>query len=380
MHITACYITKNEAQFLGRSLASIAGVPDETIVVDTGSTDETVAIARRYGATVLTFPWCDDFAAARNYALDHVPPSGDPDHWILFLDADESFAPPIRRAQLEELLTGSAAEGYFVRMLHDERDGQQSESWSTLRMFRFSPHLRYAGRIHEQVVHIDDRARPLTVAHAPRELVLHHLGYRAEVSEAKARRNLALLERDMREHGLQPGVEGYFAETKYALGDYEDAIRWAKAAIASPVIQVGAEAEPYHILLESLRHLGGREQEMARWAGRAIARFPEMPEFYGERGMTYSAMGRWSEARRDLIEALIRYEERVRGLRAPSRQGGYFTRRIAGQLAARLGEMLALAGDRAEAATWFRLAQRYAPDEPRVAAKVEQFRQTGEGE
>ena len=87
MKISACYIVKNEAAVLARSIESLQGNVDELLVVDTGSTDDTVALARRYGARVLQYIWQDDFAEARNFAIDQA--EGD---WIVFPDADEYFA------------------------------------------------------------------------------------------------------------------------------------------------------------------------------------------------------------------------------------------------------------------------------------------------
>ena len=95
MKISACVIAKNEAENLPRWLASMRVFADEMIVVDTGSTDETVAIARAGGAQVLHFDWINDFSAAKNFALDAA--TGD---WVVFTDADEYFteksAPRVR--------------------------------------------------------------------------------------------------------------------------------------------------------------------------------------------------------------------------------------------------------------------------------------------
>jgi glycosyltransferase involved in cell wall biosynthesis len=85
--IALCVIARDEAQFIGGCLASAAGAVDQIIVVDTGSTDETVSIARRHGATVVNHRWNDHFAEARNAALSHVQAD-----WILLLDADERLA------------------------------------------------------------------------------------------------------------------------------------------------------------------------------------------------------------------------------------------------------------------------------------------------
>jgi glycosyltransferase involved in cell wall biosynthesis len=85
--ISACLIVKNEEEMLPRCLASIAEC-DEIIVCDTGSQDSTVQIAQDFGAKVIHFDWCDDFAAARNFVKDHAS-----HEWVLSIDADEYLEP-----------------------------------------------------------------------------------------------------------------------------------------------------------------------------------------------------------------------------------------------------------------------------------------------
>ena len=84
--ISLCYIVKNCAQDLQRSLESAAKYVDEIIVVDTGSSDSTVDVAEKFGAKILHEPWQDDFSTPRNKALAEA--TGD---WIVFLDSDEFF-------------------------------------------------------------------------------------------------------------------------------------------------------------------------------------------------------------------------------------------------------------------------------------------------
>ncbi|MGB0333344.1 MAG: glycosyltransferase family 2 protein, partial [Planctomycetota bacterium] len=86
--ISLCMIAKNEASFLAGCLRSVRGVVHEMIVVDTGSTDDTVAIAEAEGAIVVHFPWCDDFARARNAGVERATGTH-----VLVLDADERLAP-----------------------------------------------------------------------------------------------------------------------------------------------------------------------------------------------------------------------------------------------------------------------------------------------
>ena len=81
--ISVCVIAKNEADVLGRCLESVKGL-DEIVVVDTGSTDNTKEIAKRYTDNVYDFVWCDDFSKARNFAIEQCTSD-----WILILDADE---------------------------------------------------------------------------------------------------------------------------------------------------------------------------------------------------------------------------------------------------------------------------------------------------
>src|SRR3989338_8433001 len=84
VRLSACLIVKNESLILSRCLESLRSFVDEIIVVDTGSTDNTMEIARSYDAQVKHFTWIDNFSAARNESLRHA--SGD---WILYIDADE---------------------------------------------------------------------------------------------------------------------------------------------------------------------------------------------------------------------------------------------------------------------------------------------------
>ncbi len=109
--ISACFIIRNEGQFLQTCLASIAGLVDELIVCDTGSTDGSVSIAEGFGARVEPFTWMDDFSAARNYCLSlaRCP-------WILVLDGDESVEHS-HRDVLSGLVAGDAV-AYYVNRRH----------------------------------------------------------------------------------------------------------------------------------------------------------------------------------------------------------------------------------------------------------------------
>jgi hypothetical protein len=96
--VSVCLITKNEEQFIGHCLKSVREIAHQIVVLDTGSTDRTIEIAKEYTAEVHSSVWRDDFSAARNAALEHC--TGD---WILILDADEELTPEGRLQLLHEL-------------------------------------------------------------------------------------------------------------------------------------------------------------------------------------------------------------------------------------------------------------------------------------
>src|SRR5262245_35170186 len=91
-------IVRNGAATLRACLDSVAAIADEMIVVDTGSTDESAAIARGYGARVVSIPWPNDFSAARNEYVRLARCA-----WVLSLDADEILGPVSREAMHHNL-------------------------------------------------------------------------------------------------------------------------------------------------------------------------------------------------------------------------------------------------------------------------------------
>ncbi|MFM7790363.1 MAG: glycosyltransferase family 2 protein, partial [Microcystis panniformis] len=126
--LSLCMIVKNEAENLRRCLDSVKGVVDEMIVMDTGSTDDTIAIAKSYGAIVPSYDWRGNFSEARNKALKYVTCD-----WILVLDADEELNPAIvpkmRRAMEKE-------ENLVINLIRHEIGAIQSPYSLISRLFR----------------------------------------------------------------------------------------------------------------------------------------------------------------------------------------------------------------------------------------------------
>lgn len=204
--ITLCLIARNEAAVLARCLASAAPAVDEIVVVDTGSTDATREIARAHGAVVVERPWDDDFAAARNAALDAA--HGD---WILSLDADEEL-PARTAAQLRMTCTETSAPALRMPIENLGATGAVDSVHLAVRLFTRTPGHRWEGAIHEQV------AVTTRVLDAP--LSIRHHGYAEPVAlRAKLERNRTLLERRAAASPDDPAIAFYLAQTRLALGD-----------------------------------------------------------------------------------------------------------------------------------------------------------------
>lgn len=191
MLLSACLIAKNEELTLERCLRSLQGVADEVILVDTGSTDRTVEIARANGARVFHFDWVNDFAAARNESLKHA--QGD---WILVIDADE-YLDARQGEGFRTFLQSTDAEGVFVTSRNYLGSLQQISSIMPIRVMRvFRRGHVYTGAIHEQVADSVTRTgRPV----ATFALNLHHVGYTNEfvARKSKTERNTELIEAEL---------------------------------------------------------------------------------------------------------------------------------------------------------------------------------------
>jgi glycosyltransferase involved in cell wall biosynthesis len=164
-------IVKNGGKDLRLCLESVRSIVDQIVIADTGSTDETVSIAREFGATVVSHPWQDHYAEARNAAL--APITTD---WVLVLDADEELIPEAGR-EIPRLLQDTSSEigGYrlcirnyvkvrFTSVLgtlsrdnHDDveraRAAPAYADHRLCRLFRRHPGIYYHCRVHEVVEH-----------------------------------------------------------------------------------------------------------------------------------------------------------------------------------------------------------------------------------
>jgi len=194
-------IVRNGGQDLSRCLESVRGIADEIVIADTGSTDGSVAVAQSFGAAVISIPWENDFAAARNAALHAVQAD-----WVLVLDADEQLDAQAQ-LQIADALRSDDVDGYVVTirnyvrdlaerlwdkpaLANDGRLARASEfagylEHDNVRLFRNKPEIRFEGRVHETAGTGIER-RGGTLGHAG--FIIHHFGFAVSV-ERKAEKN-----------------------------------------------------------------------------------------------------------------------------------------------------------------------------------------------
>jgi tetratricopeptide (TPR) repeat protein len=257
-------IARNEAHHIERCLFSVREHVDAMFVLDTGSTDGTADIARRAGARVDTFPWCDDFSAARNAALQRA----DAD-WALVLDADEWLV-----AGAGALLALRGEPPIYIGVLRvdnlygaDAARAARSASW----LSRVLPRgVRYEGRIHEQ---------PQT--HWPRkrlDVTVLHDGYLDAAMRGKHGRNEALLRQALAEQPHDAYLHYQLGKDLELRGAFHEALPQYQRAHAAVQHNEPWRHDLVLRLLFTLKKLG-RHAHAVDLADAEMARFGDSPDF-----------------------------------------------------------------------------------------------------
>jgi tetratricopeptide (TPR) repeat protein len=199
--ISLCAIAKNEAHCIGDMLASVRSLVSEMIVVDTGSTDDSRAVAHAHGAKVFQHTWHNDFAEARNVSLRLATQP-----WILILDCDEELiadsVPKIRT------LIQEPPQAYFLDRHHffatpnaatfsslspdhpvAQRGAQAYFATHDLRLLPNSPEIYFSGEVHESP---EDSIRKAGYGLTRTDCVVYHFGHLLAGARAKEKAELYL--------------------------------------------------------------------------------------------------------------------------------------------------------------------------------------------
>lgn len=209
--ISACMIVRNEEAVLSRALSSIAGGVDEIIVVDTGSTDGTKAVAARFTDKVYDFPWVQDFAAARNFAAQKVTCD-----YFMWLDADDVIDPAAlkRLKKLKTTLDKTVDIVMTPYVVKTDSRGKPVYSYYRERIIKSGAGHVWKGRVHEV---IEPRGKVVFC-----DIAVRHA--KAEVKEGDSDRNLKIYEAAIKSgEVLDERSQYYYARELYYHGQFRDA-------------------------------------------------------------------------------------------------------------------------------------------------------------
>ncbi len=352
--VSLTMIVRDEQKNLPRCLASVRGLFDEIVVVDTGSRDRTVEIARSFGARVFHFGWIDDFAAARNVALEHA--TGDYAFW---LDADDVLE-PAERAKLEALLetlqpiargnfshegTGTGlrslsqsavGRAFVVRCACDPEPGGSGGETVVdhIRLFPLLKGVRWTYKVHEQILPALNRARvPVEWS----DVTVRHTGYSDRALRAKKlERDTRILLGELCERPSDPFVLFNLGMIAHERRQWIEALGYLNRSLAGSAPTDSITRKLYALIARVHESLGDSDEAL-RICGQGLAIDPEDAELWFRKGVAHRHRGEPAEA-----EAAWR---RILTLRRPRKfasmdQGiyGHVTRRNLAVLAAERGD------------------------------------------
>ncbi|MCT1403763.1 hypothetical protein AK95_05830 [Paenibacillus sp. LC231] len=291
--VSLCMIVKNEESYLERCLESVRGIVDEIIIVDTGSSDKTKDIAKRYTDKVFDFKWIDDFSAARNFAIEFAS-----SEYILQLDADE-----ILRFPQNDLLQQLNKDFYYIRIKNDLGSGLYL-SHQFIRLFRNSSDIRYRGALHEQVPSDFDIERYGFLS----SMEIFHEGYKTHLvkTKQKAQRNLKIL---LKEIKTKPTAFNYYnLGMQYILEEkHHDALIALKKSYS-----LGTQyAFSQKVVLDIMKCLQalGQFQEAIKVGKDAVVLYEDVPDFWYQMGLVFMEWGLIKDAQKCFEQCLEIGEE-----------------------------------------------------------------------
>ncbi|MDQ7097168.1 glycosyltransferase [Desulfosporosinus sp. PR] len=292
--ISLTMIVKDEQAHLAACLDRVRDQVDEIIIVDTGSADDTVAIARRYTPHVFLYPWKGDFSAARNYAISKASCA-----WIFCLDADEVFLP--ETGNLREILRKhQGCEAFLLPLENPTVDAAgYVNRFHVLRLFKNKDCYRFFGIIHEQVKVRD--ARLVQIVQGP---ILRHRIPSPTLRKRKRARNLKLLHRALSRDPQNPFLHYYLGLEWLMLNKPEKSLPYLKVSyelLTDDNLLLKAPA--LRCLVICLKSLGKFEEALILCL-EADFKYPEFTDIYFLAGTLWAEKGEFALAIKWLKQAL----------------------------------------------------------------------------
>lgn len=301
MKVSAIYIAKNEANNIARSLESVKDAVDELILVDTGSTDNTVEIFRSFGGKVYHQAWKNDFSAPRNLALSKA--TGE---WLILLDADEYFSPETA-GNIRKIISDAKKDVLMVNIVNiDAETNDVNDYFYNVRIVRNQEGLYYSGRIHEHIC-LRDRVIDSIEKIPADKLTIIHTGYSSKNIVKKAERNLTILHQEIKEGRDEKELYTYLAECYDGINDKKNMLKYAKLDIELGRRPVTYGTRSYRKVIKYYTEINDWENKFI-YVKRAVQDFPELPEFHAELGLCFIQFFEFIKAENELLTAINLYQ------------------------------------------------------------------------
>ena len=301
LKISACYIVKNEAENLAKSIKSLKNQVNEIVVVDTGSTDNTIVVARKLGARVYSFPWQNDFSKARNFALSKA--KGD---WLILLDADEYFTSKTAGNIRQVIRQAKQADALLIQMVNYDVDKAEIQDYFyQLRIVRNQQGIHYEGKIHEELKLSEGKSMKFFRI-SPEMLEIYHIGYASSVSRQKLERNLKLLQQAVDNGQSEADLARYFCDCYLGLGDMEKCTYYGWLDVKKGRQSVYFGSRCHRVLMA---YYGGSNDGESISKRRQLAeisteQYPEVPDFWAEYSECLYQTGEYAQAIAAMEKAL----------------------------------------------------------------------------
>ncbi len=277
--VSLCMIVKNEEKYLERCLNSVEELVDEIIIVDTGSTDNTVEIAKKYGANVAYYQWDNNFSNARNFSLQHASKE-----WILLMDGDDEFQKEDYETFIKVVNT-SKKDGHFFKTLSfaGVRAGKDIVSNLNIRLLRNNKKYEFKGAIHEQITCIDGKMDYKKFS--TEDISILHYGYLTDavVEKNKRSRNITIIERELKKDPHNRFHLFNLGNEYFAMGDQEKALEFFNKAYKNIDYNIGYSSKLVIRRIMCLDELG-RYNEALQAIDEGIRAYPKFTDLELIRG------------------------------------------------------------------------------------------------
>lgn len=308
-------IAKNEEKWLEQCLNSVKEIVEEIIIVDTGSTDKTKEIARKFDAKIIDFEWIDDFSAARNESIKHATKD-----WILVMDADEV----IEKNDLERIksiienpndFAGFSLEqrsylnAYFEGAVKNSSDFELVKEYPfyishyLVRLFKNNLGFQFRHRVHELA---EDSIKGKGLKYDKAGIVLHHFGSLKDdgLIQEKTVEYSKIILRQLEENSVSARYNYQAARMFLGRNDFSNALKYFEKT---------AKLEPKYKLVFSeiakiYMQMNDKNKAM-EYFKKSMKSNPENPSPANNLAVIYMSMGKFEAAKKILEGQLQKHSD-----------------------------------------------------------------------